>query len=270
MKLACQEGLVPGNTFAGKLAKLEHYGFEGVELSGAALFAPGGFEERRDALKDSPIKASSICGGFSCETVHPNPRNRATCIDAIKRLMTMAAALGAVGPISVPIFNRMDRVPDLAPYRSQHQLEKELLIHLLDDIGRYGEEVGACLILEPLNRYESNALADIEEGAEVCRAVGSPGVKLMADFFHMHIEQPDIPASLRKVGDVLVHCHLADSTRKQPGSGSIDFRSGFAALKEIGFKGYMALECGLTGPADEVLPKSVQYLKECVDGAFCS
>lgn len=264
MKLACQEGLVPGGRFAEKLEKLAAYGFDGVELSGAALLADGGFEERRDALKNSPVKASSICGGFSCELVHPDPKNRATCVEAIKRLMAMCPDLGAVGPISVPIFNRMDRLPDLSPYRSRHQLEKELLVHLLGDIAEHGKAVGACMLLEPLNRYESNALADIEEGAEVVRAVGSPFIKLIPDFFHMHIEQPDIPASLRKVSDVIGHIHLADSTRKQPGSGSMDFKAGFAALKEVGYTGYMALECGLTGPADIVLPKSVEYLRQCV------
>ena len=98
----------------------------------------------------------------------------------------------------------------------------------------------------------------------VCRAVGSPGVRLMADFFHMHIEQPSIPASLRAVGDVLVHCHLADSTRQQPGSGSIDFKAAFRVLKDIDFTGYMAFECGLTGPADDILPASVAYLRECM------
>ncbi|MDA0748795.1 MAG: sugar phosphate isomerase/epimerase, partial [bacterium] len=186
--------------------------------------------------------------------------------DAIRKLMEMAAELGAVGPISVPIFNRMERLPDLSPYRSRHELEKELLVHLLGEIGTHGEAVGSCLLLEPLNRYESNALVDIEEGAEVCRVVGSPGVRLIADFFHMQIEQPDIPTSLRAVADVLSHCHLADSTRKEPGSGSLDFRPGFAALKEIGYDGYMALECGLTGPADEVLPSSVEYLRACIEG----
>ena len=266
MKLACQEGLVPGESFAEKLEKITEYGFEGVELSGVELLAPGGFDERKAALANSPIAASSICGGFACEMVHPVPARRQTCLDKIKRLMEMAGELGAAGPISVPIFNHADRVPDLSPYKSQHELEKELLVRLLQDLGRHGEQVGSCLIVEPLNRYESNALADIEEGAEVCRAVNSPGVKLMADFFHMHLEQPDIPTSLRTVGDVLVHCHLADSTRRQPGSGSVDFKAGFAALKEIGFSGYMAFECGLTGPADEVLPQSVEYLKQCLEG----
>jgi sugar phosphate isomerase/epimerase len=257
--------LAPGATFAGKLEKLEAYGFDGVELSGAMLLSEGGFEERRDALKGSRVKASSICGGFSCELVHPDPKNRAVCVDAIKRLMSMCPELGAVGPISVPIFNRMDRLPDLSPYRSRHQLEKELLIDLLGGIAEHGKAVGACMLLEPLNRYESNAIADIEEGAEIVRAVGSPFIRLIPDFFHMHIEQPDIPTSLRKVGDVIGHIHLADSTRKQPGSGSMDFRAGFAALRDVGYGGYMALECGLTGPADEVLPESVTYLRKCID-----
>ena len=264
MKLACQEGLAPGKTFAEKLEKLEAYGFDGVELNGGALIADGGFEERRDALKNSPVKASSICGGFSCELVHPSPENRTECIAAIKKLMSMCPELGAVGPIAVPIFNRMDRLSDLSPYKSRHELEIELLTHLLGDLAEHGREAGSCMLLEPLNRYESNALADIEEGAEVVRAVGSPHIKLIPDFFHMHIEQPDIPASLKAVGDVIGHIHLADRTRKEPGSGTMDFKAGFVALKDVGYEGYMALECGLTGPADDVLPKSLAYLRECI------
>ena len=38
----------------------------------------------------------------------------------------------------------------------------------------------------------------------------------------------------------------------------------FKALRKIGYQGWMALECGLSGPADEVLPRSVEYLRECL------
>ena len=58
--------------------------------------------------------------------------------------------------------------------------------------------------------------------------------------------------------------HLADNTRKQPGTGDINFTAAFKVLKEVGFKGYMALECGLTESADIALPKSVAYLKACM------
>ena len=262
MKIACQEGLVPGQTFPQKLRNLEAYGFEGVELNGSHLLNPEGLAERRAALKDSPVRASSICGGFACEMIHPDPARRRACADAILRLIDIAAELGATGPISVPIFNRMERLPDLSPWKSQAQLERDLLIEVLRPIAAHGQQAGAVLLLEPLNRYETTALCRQADGAAICREVGA-GVKLMSDFFHMHIEETNIPQALRDAADVIGHVHLADNTRKEPGSGFTDFRSGFRALKDAGFTGYMALECGLTGPADQVLPLSAAYQKEC-------
>ena len=89
-------------------------------------------------------------------------------------------------------------------------------------------------------------------------------VRIMADFFHMSIEERDIPASIREAGSAIQHVHLADSTRLLPGYGHTDFRSGFSALKEIGFDRYMALECGIPGKPEEELPKAVTYLRSCM------
>ena len=172
MKLSCQEGLVPGNTFAEKLRNLEAYGFDGVELAGVRLNDEAGLAERREVLKDSPVKASSICGGFEAEMVHPDPKRRRACSDTLKRFLSLAAELGAVGPITVPIFNRNDRLPDLSPWKSQHEAEIELLRHVLEDLAQYAVGAGATLLLEPLNRYESNSLRDVEEAADLCRAIG--------------------------------------------------------------------------------------------------
>ncbi|MDP6491718.1 MAG: sugar phosphate isomerase/epimerase family protein, partial [Kiritimatiellia bacterium] len=258
------EGLVPGKTFAEKLRNLEAYGFEGVELAGARLNDEADLAERRAALRDSPVKASSICGGFEAEMVHPDPQRRRACADTLKRFIDLAAELGATGPISVPIFNRNERVPDMSPWKTQHEAEIELLRHVLEDLARHAEGTGACLLLEPLNRYESNSIRDVEEAAELCRVVGSTGVRVMADFFHMHIEQPDTPKSLAAVADMLGHVHLADNTRKEPGTGDIDFAAAFKVLKKVGFGGYMAFECGLSCEGEVALPKSVAYLKTCL------
>lgn len=264
MKLSCQEGLAPGATFAEKLRNLEKYGFEGVELNGGALNDPTGFAERRAALKDSAIKASSICGGCPAELVHPDRSRRQACADSLKKHLEFAAELGAVGPITVPIFNHNDRVPDLSPWKSRAQIERDLLITMLQNLAPFAEQVGATILLEPLNRYESNSLPTQKDGAEVVRAIGSKGVRLMSDVFHMHIEETNSPNALREVGETIGHVHLADNTRKEPGSGDIDFRAIFAALKEVGFGGYMAFECGLSGPGEEVLPRSVAFLKSCM------
>ena len=264
MKLSCQEGLVPGKTFAEKLDNMAAYGFGGVELAGANLNDEAGLAERRNALKDSPIQASSICGGFDAEMVHPDPKRRQACGDTLKRYIDLCSELGAVGPISVPIFNHNDRLPDMSPWKTQHEAEIELLCHMLEDLARHAEGTSACLLLEPLNRYESNALRDVEEAADLCRDIGGTGVRVMADFFHMHIEQPDSPGSFAAVADVLGHVHLADNTRKEPGTGDIDFTASFKVLKQVGFSGYMAFECGLSDSGEIALPKSVAYLKACL------
>lgn len=264
MKLSCQEGLAPGTTFAEKLANLAQYGFVGVELSGGSLNDPQGFAERKAALADSPVKASSICGGYPAELIHADKLRRMACLDAMRRHLDYAAELGAVGPITVPIFNQNERVPDLSPWHTRAEVERELLLAMLRELVPYAEQRGVTVLLEPLNRYEANCLPQQKDGAGIVRELNSPAVRLMSDVFHMHLEEPNLPAAIRECGDAIGHVHLADSTRLEPGSGSIDFRSVFTALKEIGFTGYMAFECGLTGAAGEVLPRSVAYLRECM------
>jgi sugar phosphate isomerase/epimerase len=261
MKLSCQEGLVPGGTFAEKLRNLEAYGFDGVELNGGRLNDPEGFQERKAALADSRIKASSICGGYPAELVHPDKARRQACADALKRQLDYAAELGAVGPITVPIFNHNDRVPDLSPWKSRAEIERKLLLEMLRGIIPHAEQVGAAVLLEPLNRYESNSLPQQADGTCIVNELDSKGVRLMSDTFHMHIEEPNLPRTIIACGKAIGHVHLADSTRKEPGSGSIDFGAIFAALRKAKFKGYMAFECGLTGPAEKVLPRSVAYLR---------
>src|SRR6476646_9237315 len=151
MKLSCQEGLVPGASFAEKLRNLEAYGFEGVELNGGQLLSAEGLAERKAALRDSPVRASSICGGCPAELVHPDAKRRQACADGLKRHLDYAAELGAVGPITVPIFNHNDRVPDLSPWKSRAQLERDLLIAMLQRLAPHAEQAGAAILLEPLN-----------------------------------------------------------------------------------------------------------------------
>jgi sugar phosphate isomerase/epimerase len=55
---------------------------------------------------------------------------------------------------------------------------------------------------------------------------------------------------------------MADNTRKQPGSGDIDFEAGLGALKEIGYDGYLSWDCGLLGDPKEALTNSVKFVRD--------
>lgn len=261
MKLSCQEGLAPGAAFGEKLANLHRYGFDAVELDGGRLNDPDGLAERKTELQSSPVTASSICGGFASEVVHADRTRRQASSDAFRRKLDQAAELGALGPIIVPIFNGNDRVPDLSPWKTRSEAERELLLAMLAPLADHADQNGVCVLLEPLNRYESNSLPKQEDGADVVRALGGRGIRLMSDIFHMSIEERNLPDTIRQCYDVIGHVHLADTTRLEPGTANADYAGILAALREIHFQGAMAFECGLSGPAEEALPKSVAWLR---------
>jgi sugar phosphate isomerase/epimerase len=259
MKLSSQEKMVPGAELGEKLDNLAEYGYEGVEFGGRGL------EERQDeivkATENHPVKASTICAGYPGCLLDSDPEQRELAISGIRSLLKVGAAIGAVGLIMVPIFGA-PRISDLSPYKSTAELETELLVELLKDLGGYAEEVGNIVLLEPLNRYETHFIKTLNNGVEICKRVGSPNVAIMADFFHMSLEERNIPESIEAAGEYIRHVHLADSTRELPGYGHTDFADGFAALRRIGYRDYMALECRVPGPGEVELPKSATYMKQ--------
>ena len=267
MKLSCQENVADGATFAEKVERIGKYGFEGIELFGGPLFDQAAADERVRILADSPVKMSSSCGGFDAEIIHPDPRRRQICVDKLKHLLDFAARVHAVGVISVPIFNFNDRLPDLSPWKTRHELDIEMLIVQLRDVAAHAHAGGVSLLLEPLNRYESDTLKNIAEAAKVCAAVDNKGASVMADLFHMHIEETNTPAAIEAVGASIGHVHMADNTRLEPGTGDIDFTAAFGALKRINYGGYMAFECGLSDKPSVALPKSVEFLRQCIADA---
>lgn len=267
MLISCQEGLLPGRDFSEKLRHAEAYGFDAVELDGGAMVDDGGLAERRAALQGSRVRASSICGGIHNRHIDVDPADRARARETLKRQLHNAAELGALGPIFVPIFAGPNRMPDLRPFRGRWDLCRALCVEVLHQIDADAAEAGSTALIEPLNRYEADFLNRLDQAKGLLEESGARHVRIMADFFHMHIEETSIPAAIEGAGSLIAHVHLADSTRKEPGSGSIDFVAGFRALRRIGFQGAMAFECGLSGPREEVLPRSVAHLRQALQAA---
>ena len=259
MKLACQEGLAVGASLGEKLDSLAQAGYEGIEFGGAGL------AERIEAILKATdahtVKPATICAGFRGCPLDADKKERDKASGDIHDLLRVAGDLGMVGLIMVPIFGP-PRLPDLSPLATPLQLERDLTYKLMDDWGTTAQKAGTFLLLEPLNRYETHLIKTLQDGVDVCEKVGNPGVKIMADFFHMSIEEADIPAAIRGAGPHIAHVHLADSNRQMPGLGHTDFKAGFAALRDIGYSGWMALECGNPDADKQAgLTKSAQYIR---------
>ena len=250
MKLSCQEGIVPGRDLNERLDNLAKYGFEAIEFRGSDL--PGRVEEILKATSGHQIKPSSISVGYRGCLLSGKKDEREIAISDIKQLLSIAKEIGASGLVTVPILWEA-QINDLSPYKNKYQLETELLIVLLKELGDYAKERSTFIFLEPLNRYETHLINTLQQAVDICKKVDSQNIKVLADFFHMSIEEQDISASIMETGKYIYHVHLADSNRLLPGFGHTDFRAGFEALKSIGYKNYMALEAGFPGEIRENL-----------------
>jgi sugar phosphate isomerase/epimerase len=255
--------MTPGKTLAEQLTWLERLGFEGIELCAGSLDLPP--RELRAIFAAFPVRAANVTGAFTL--LHPDPKEREAAKEQIRRRLDLAAELGAAaGVLVVPQFGRPPGLPDLSPLKTGVELENELLVLQLRELAPAAKAAGVPIFLEPLNRYEAHVVNRLEQGVAFAEQAG-PEIKIMADFFHMNIEEADIAASIRAAGKHIVYVHVADSNRLQPGLGHLDFRPGFAALKEIGYDGFLGIECRVQGEKERALPESMALLREWWEAA---
>ncbi len=96
----------------------------------------------------------------------------------------------------------------------------------------YAERAGVSMLLEPVNRYETNVINTAAEGRELICMLGASNIKLLLDTYHMNVEEVCLEQSIKEAGPLLGYVHLADSNRRAPGWGHIDFSSVLHAVGE--------------------------------------
>jgi D-psicose/D-tagatose/L-ribulose 3-epimerase len=102
--------------------------------------------------------------------------------------------------------------------------------------------MGIVLCIEIINRFETYIFNTVQDGLEYLAMVGHPAVKLQLDTYHMNMEEDNLPAAIRQAGSRIGHFHCADSNRKLPGRGHIDWTAIKAALDEVGYQGALVVE----------------------------
>ncbi len=118
----------------------------------------------------------------------------------------------------------------------------DLLRSALDELGSHAASLGVQLIYEPLNRYETNLIKTVADGVAFLKTLSTTNVKLLADLFHMNIEEANIAEAIRIGKGAIGHVHFVDSNRQATGMGHTDFAPIVAALVETGYHGYLSAE----------------------------
>lgn len=150
------------------------------------------------------------------------------------------------------------------PEGFDHEVAKIQFVDLLKQMGPIAERYGVHIVVEPLNRNETNFINTVPEGLEIVKMVGHPHIRLLCDFYHMLREDEPADHILQAAGYVH-HVHIAEKERRTaPGIAGDDFRPYLRALKEIGYTGYISIESRWDDFESE-LPVALSALKQQIE-----
>ena len=266
MKLACQEQLLPGDDLVAKFDFARRAGFDGIELraKGDGHFA-GRLPELRAAAR-AGVVMRTVCPDTDHFIGDFDAARRRDAVAQLRSQISVVAELGGEGVLTPASWGMLSlRLP---PFRSPRTPEDDraVLLEALCELAVHAQAEGVWVALEALNRYEDYMLNRLDQvgdlAGEVARETGTTSVRACADFFHLNIEEDDLPAALVAAGPLISHVHVDDSNRLQPGTGHLDFAGAFAALREIGYDGWHTLECRLRGAPEDALPATAAFLRQ--------
>jgi len=238
--------------------KLKTLGYDGVEL---AIRDPSllNWDRLEEEVKISGLDVPAIGTGQAyveegLRLCSPSAEVREKAIERLKSHLPLAKRFQA-GVIIGLIRGKVEKNED---FRKGY----EWMIESLKACCAEAERENVPLWIEPLNRYETNLINTLEEGWEVIQQLGGAKLGLLPDTFHMNIEEPIIEESLRKARSYYQHVHLADSNRWAPGFGHIDFKSILHVLREIGYDGFLSVECLPKPNPEEAARGAINFLRK--------
>lgn len=130
---------------------------------------------------------------------------------------------------------------EMIPNKEKKKLLKRS-VNILSELTRFSKDFGVYLLLEPLNRYSTPFCCNTADAIFVTSNLNNDYFSILLDTYHMNIEEMDFSDSIIKSKNFLKHIHFADSNRKMPGLGHINFNSILKTLRKIQYNNYIGLE----------------------------
>ena len=228
----------------GILEQIKQIGYDGVEVPifehDAAAFQRLGGKLDELGLERTAVTVST----GDANPISPDSSVRAEAVTRLKGAVDMCELVGAP-MLCGPYHSALGEFSGAMPSEEEWANGKATLREVAD----YAGEKGVTLVLEYLNRFELYFLNSAADCARFVREVDHPNLRMMYDTFHANIEEKDITEAVKSCIDVCAHVHISENDRSTPGSGGVDWDTSFAALKEVGYEGWMVVEAfGLSLP----------------------
>lgn len=236
------------------LRKLVKYGYDGIEYN---ISNP--FEIDVDWLKNTTrnygLEVAAISTGLSYlrykySLSSSNEEYRLKAIEFFKKYIELAAKLEAYKVVIGLARGKCE---------GSCQVALERLKDSLNELDKYATNYNVLLVLEPLNRYETDLINKLDDALELVKQYSN--VRILFDTFHMMLEEPNVYDAILRAGKYIGHFHAADSNRLAPGMGMLDWEKIIYRLLRTGYQGHISIEARIEPNLDELLEVSARTLK---------
>jgi sugar phosphate isomerase/epimerase len=224
----------------------------------AAALGYDGLEIAPFTLKDDPLqlgagemaalRSALAAEGLVCSSLHwllvappglsitdPDPAVRARTVDALERLIGLAAELGA--PVLVHgspkqrllVEGETSRGHAMAVFRA---------------VAAAAERAGVTYCLEALAARETDFVNTLAEAVAIVDAIASPAFRTMLDCSAAGQQEHDVPALVDRYlpSGHIAHVQVNDPNRRGPGQGALAIAPIVMALRRHGYRGWLAVE----------------------------
>ena len=240
------------------ILKLEEMGFDYIECGVSKLAELS--DEEFASWKEQAQKASIPVSCFNVlfpKTIrligdeYDKEKTTAYLHKALSRVQAMGGTTVVFG--SGGARKRPENVDFFTAYRQ--------LVEVTKLVGEIAGKYGVTIVIEPLNRGETNMINSMAEGAQLVADVNLPNVKLLTDFFHVAKDGEPVE-DVERIG-AFAHVHIASGKgRLYPLPGQDEqYPLFFECLKKIGYDGRVSIE-GKTEDMAKDAPVALAYMKK--------
>jgi sugar phosphate isomerase/epimerase len=266
MKFAICNEIFQGWKLEDTLAAAARLGYAGVEIAPFTLAnsVTDVSAGERQALREAAARHGVAIAGIHWVLVkpeglyinHPDPRLRERTARYFCDLVDFCADLG--GQVMVVGSPKQRQV---LPGVSREQARDWAAATFRNAVAQ-AEQREVTLCFEPLAPAETNFINTAAEALQFVQRVPSPRFKIILDVKAMCSESKPIPQIIRESWPHFAHFHANDRNLKGPGFGEVDFKPIAAALKEVGYRGFVSVEVfNFDEGAEAIAARSLEYLK---------
>jgi D-psicose/D-tagatose/L-ribulose 3-epimerase len=221
----------------GLLPTIKEAGFDGVEIP---LLRPKELQAAsiRKAVEANGLETNcctALVDGHSLISDSPDIRRRTQ--QHLRDVAKAAAEAGAkivCGPLYSPV--------GYLPGRRRTGDEWKWAVEGFQAVGETLAAHQVTFAIEPLNRFETYFLNTAADAAQLAKEIGHPNIGILFDTFHANIEEKNIAAGYTTIGPYLKHVHTCENDRGIPGSGHVEWKEVFQALRSLDYDGWLTIE----------------------------